>query len=167
MQGIPTTTSNSLLLGTSLAWLKLDADTVHTVALISGCWEALPLEHMAQVATAVLASDLNTCHAKGAVLMALNCVGQVVIERWPAATRVELGVRPAEACQGVPDNNVESIADDHYATRANTAHAMCNSMQDTACTCSSQPSNPSLRTQSTLLHSLAASPLLRKSNSSP
>lgn len=117
----------SLLFNPSLAWLKLDADAVHTVALISGCWEALPLEHMAQVAAAVLACDLDTRHAKSAVLVTLNCVGQVVIERWPAATRVELGVRPAEACQDVPGNTSQSSANDLQAVRCNTAHALCDS----------------------------------------
>jgi hypothetical protein len=47
MQEVLAAISNSLLYSTSLAWLKLDADAVHTVALISGCWEALSLEHMA------------------------------------------------------------------------------------------------------------------------
>lgn len=41
------------------------------------------LEHMPQVATAVLASDLNALHAKGIVLVPLHSVGQVVIKRWP------------------------------------------------------------------------------------
>jgi hypothetical protein len=30
----------------SLAWLELDADAVHAVALISGCREAFTLEHV-------------------------------------------------------------------------------------------------------------------------
>jgi hypothetical protein len=37
----------------------LDADAVHTVPLVCRCGEALALEHMAQVAAAVGACDLD------------------------------------------------------------------------------------------------------------
>jgi hypothetical protein len=39
--------------------LVLDADAVHTVALVCRCGEALALEHMTQVAAAVGACDLD------------------------------------------------------------------------------------------------------------
>lgn len=82
--------STQLLCRTSqdplLAGLKLDADAVHTVALVSGCREALSLEHVAQVSSTVGAGDLYTHHAKGAVLMPIDCTFLVVKEGWPAAT---------------------------------------------------------------------------------
>lgn len=52
---------------------------------------------MAEVAPAVLAHDLCAGHAHGDVLVALDGVGEVVVERGPPAPGIELGSRPARA----------------------------------------------------------------------
>lgn len=74
---------------------KLDGDGVHAVPLVRGRWEALPLEHMAQVAPAVLACDLNALHAHGGVLVPLHGVRDLFIERRPPTPTVELALRTA------------------------------------------------------------------------
>lgn len=51
--------------------------------------------HVTQVAAAVLADDLDALHAHAAVRDALDGVGQIVVEGWPATPRVELGARAA------------------------------------------------------------------------
>lgn len=65
---------------------------------------------MAQVRSTVGACDLSAHHAKGTVLVPVNCSLKVVVECWPAAARVELCVGPAAAAAGTSWQQQEPTA---------------------------------------------------------
>lgn len=69
---------------------EVQADAVDAVALVGGRGEALALEDVAQVASAVGADDLGAGHAKGVVRMAGHGARDAVKVGGPAASRLEL-----------------------------------------------------------------------------
>lgn len=52
----------------------------------------LSLKDMPQMTTTFGTGDLHPAHAIGIVHMALHCARDLCIERWPAASRVKLGL---------------------------------------------------------------------------
>ncbi len=71
--------------------VKVDRDTVDTVALVGRRVETFTFEDVSQVATTVLASDLDPLHAPTPVRVPVDRSWNSVEESRPAATRVELG----------------------------------------------------------------------------
>lgn len=60
------------------------------MALVGGSGEALTLEDMTKMATAVMTRDLDALHSEATVDVAVNSPGDGVEESRPAATRVKL-----------------------------------------------------------------------------
>lgn len=79
-----------LLLNHLVLRRKLQADAVHTMALIRRHRESLALENMTQVAAAVGADNLGSDSAEASVLVPGDGAGDAVEIRRPAAARVEL-----------------------------------------------------------------------------
>lgn len=71
--------------------VKVDRDAVYAVTLVGGRVEPLAFEHVAEVTTTGLASDLDSLHAPAAVDVAIDGARNGVEEGGPSTARVELG----------------------------------------------------------------------------